>query len=129
MSDESNKPVPPVPDEPSQTLGFGTAKAEATEVGQKFAARFPTLSLKERQQLTNVFRRELIPRRTPGKRPKKAISAAYADWRRGMRGPELYQKHIRNHPTMSQWRKKVEEQRLKEAMRSRDRRRRRRTGQ
>lgn len=135
MSDADNKEFVPGLEPPTQTDVSGRAeeaerlaryaKTEAGEAGRAFAAKFPILSLKQRQQLASAFRGGLIPRRKPGKRPKKEITAAYADWCNGMRGPAFFEKHIRNYPRLSEWRQRYEARRLVEAMRSRKRRSRR----
>jgi hypothetical protein len=57
-------------------------------------------------------RRAILPRKTPGKKSDHRIDNAYTDYRTGVRGLELYRKHIPHHDRLSRWRRVAEEHRL-----------------
>jgi len=75
-----------------------------------------------RLRLASAFRRMLRPARRPGRKPKASITAACDDFKAGLRGTALYQKHIPGFDRMSRWRRCVESRKLREAIRSRLRR-------
>jgi hypothetical protein len=113
-----------------QPDGFGKSKADqlgqamavATEAGQEIARRFASLNRRQRLTLARVFRRQLLPPGKPGRRRSKEIDSAFADWKAGMRGVDLYRKHIPRFVGMGYWKRKVKTRALLEAIRSRDRR-------
>ena len=63
----------------------------------------PSRDRRERQKLLTAFRRVLFPIRRPGRRRKEEITAAHQDWKNGMRGVELYRKHIPGWEKHSSW--------------------------
>lgn len=99
-----------------------TAEVIATEAGQRIARDHPHLGRRGRLQIVSAFRRQLIPPRKPGRKRRKEITAAHADWKLGMRGVELYRRHISGFDRMSRWRRESESRDLMDAIRSRERR-------
>lgn len=107
--------------EPSES--FTTAKQialhAAAEIRRKFGNSF---TRDECQRLANAFRSGIVTKRKPGRRQKEQITAALADWRKGMRGDDLCRAHIRGWDRHSIWRRKQEARMLMDAIRSRRRR-------
>jgi len=91
----------------------------AAEVRRQFGNCF---SRDESQRLANAFRSGIMTKRKPGRRPKKHITAALADWKAGVRGDDLCRAHIRGWDRHSIWRRKQEARMLMDAIRSRRRR-------
>jgi hypothetical protein len=54
------------------------------------AREFGALDRPARVKLVKVFRSELIPRKAPGRKRRKEITAACAEWKVGMKGLALY---------------------------------------
>lgn len=132
MSDQESKGFPsPASDEPKTSV-FDTASATseevpaaeviATEASQRIARHYGQRDRRGRIRIVTIFRRQLIPPRRPGRKRREEITAAHADWKLGMRGLELYRKHIPRYDRMSQWRRKSESRDLRDAIRSRERR-------
>jgi len=63
-----------------------------------------------RQAVIVAVRRAVLPRQ--GRRTDPHIDAACADYQAGMRGLELFRKHIPAHNAMSRYRRLAEERRL-----------------
>lgn len=135
MSDQDSKDVSVTPDALSKPDGFGLllslplsperiteARAAVIESGQRIAAEFGDLDRRERVRLTTLFRRQLIPPGKPGRRRSKEITAAYSDWKSGMRGLALYRKHLPGFDRMNHYKRKVKTTALMDAIRSRERR-------
>ena len=98
------------------------AAQAATDAGQLIAVNYQGLTFRERLHVASAFRRQLIP---PGKRGRKRsgkITAAYLDWKDGLRGVALYRKHIHGWERHSEWRRKVEARGLINAIHARKRR-------
>jgi hypothetical protein len=77
-----------------------------------------------RIQIAVAVRRLIVPRRKSGPKDSRA-DAAYADYRSGQRGLELFRKYIPGHDKMGRWRRRIEEKRLMNTLQkraSRDRR-------
>jgi len=70
----------------------------------------------------SLFRAGVVPRRRAGRRPKAQVTAAYQDWKAGMRGVALFRKHIPGWQKHNRYRRIAEEKRLMDAIRSRYRR-------
>ena len=121
MSDQELKDLPAPADE---TIPENVPSPEviATEAGQRIARYHSHLDRRERMRIATVFRRQLIPPRKPGRKRRKEITAAHADWKLGIHGVELYSKHIPGYERMSRWRRKSESRDLLDAIRSRERR-------
>jgi hypothetical protein len=81
-----------------------------------------SLTRDECLRLVSVFRAGLVPRRRAGRRPKPQVTAAYLDWKAGMRGVALCVKPIPGWATHNRYRKIVERKALTDAIRSRHRR-------
>jgi len=128
MSDPENKRVASDTNAMPQPDGFDStedpcaviecAKATAKNAARQLAEHFPGLGRKAGHEIVRAFRSVLVPRRRPGKRPRADITAAHADWTSGMRGPQLYRKHIPNLDKFNWYRKKFEIRRLNEAIRT-----------
>ena len=76
----------------------------------------------DRIRLCDRFRSALIPRRRAGRKSKARVTAAYQDWKAGVRGVELYRRHIRNWNKLTQWRRRSEQRTLMAAIYTRQRR-------
>jgi hypothetical protein len=75
--------------------GFVAAKEKATRAARNIRRKYGEgLSREEYIRLANTLRSAVVPRRKPDRRPKPTITAAYEDWKAGMRGAELYRRHI-----------------------------------
>lgn len=77
-----------------------------------------------RRRVVSAFRREIIPPGRPGRKRSAEITAALADWKAGLRGLQLYQRHIPSWDKMSHWRRRIEAERLRDAISTRRRRQR-----
>ena len=80
------------------------------------------LSRDEFIKLAKTFSSAIVPRRKPGRQPKARITAAYLDWKAGMRGVDLCRKHIPGWEGHNHYRKRGEQKELMDAIRSRSRR-------
>ncbi len=105
---------------------FERAKSVTVETAQHVASEFAALDRPERLKLVKAFRAVLIPRKAPGRKRRKEITAAYADWKLGMKGLPLYRKHIPGFEKLSHWRRREKSRALMDAIRTRQRRERRR---
>jgi hypothetical protein len=120
---------------PTPADGLGTPEPQAKdkarnlaeEIGLRIVTEFGAeLERRDRLKIATAFRRQLIPPRPPGRRPKEAITAAHRDWKAGVRGLELFRRHIPDFDKKGHWRRKGESQALMDAIRTRHRRERRR---
>jgi hypothetical protein len=138
MSDQESEDLPVTTGGLTKTDVLGTAscpaeraeqgRAAATEAGQLIAQEVGHLDRRELSGIVRAFRSQLLPPRKPGRRRNKEITAAHADWKSGFRGVALYQKHIPRFDQMSRWRRQAKIRALIDAIRSRDRRARKRAG-
>src|SRR5215472_3622294 len=101
---------------------FRQANAAAAAYGAEIAKNFSRLSRRQRVSLVNTFRRQLLPPRRPGRRRSKKITAAHADWRAGIRGVALYERHIPGFRKMGYWKRKDKIRNLMDVIRKRERR-------
>ncbi len=132
MSDQQSKGLPTPSDGGQQTSVFGggsttpenppTAEFIATEAGQRIASECAHLDSRGRLRIVATFRRQLITPGRPGRKRCKEITEAHADWKSGLRGVELYRKHIPGHERMGQWKREAKSRDLMDAIRSRERR-------
>lgn len=109
----------PTPDVVSQALEL------AREAAARITAQFGTaLDRAARLKVARAFERVVVPRekRRPGRKRKAAITAAVTDYEAGMRGVELYRKHIPGYSGMSHYRRLAKQRTLAEAIHSRRRR-------
>jgi len=111
---------------PDEALMTQATKA-AIEAGRKITANCQGLTHRERLHVANAFRRQLIPPGKPGRKRSSKITAAYLDWKEGLKGVALYRKHIRGWDRHNYWRRKVESRALMDAIRTRERRERKRS--
>lgn len=127
---EANLSAGPCAADPSNGApGSSDALTQALELAREAAAgitaQFGTaLERAGRVKVSRAFGRVLVPRekRPPGRKRKAAITAAYLDWKAGMRGHQLYLKHIPGYSGMGRYRRECAQRRLNEAIRSRRRR-------
>lgn len=129
MFDDASKGLSGPPISASQGDGFDRgeaaferAKSVTVEAAQNIAREFGNLERAERLRLAKAFRAELIPRRAPGRKRRKEITAAYADWKSGLRKLAFYRKHIPRFDQLSEWRRQAKIRALRDAVRSRERR-------
>jgi hypothetical protein len=108
------------PEHPAEILKLGRMATEAARA--ILSGHENILDRKARLRITAAFRRVLFPPKRPGRRPRASITSAYEDFRRGVRGPTLYRKHIPGFAAMGFWRRQGESRKLMEALRSRRRR-------
>ena len=99
------------------------ACAIATEAAARaLGALGPSPDRRLRQKVPVAFRHGVFPVKRPGRRRKEGITAALKDWKEGMRGVELYRKHIPEWERHNRYRRSYEARRLLDAIRSRERR-------
>ena len=141
MKDEQIKPISGHESEEQHGDGCGAAKhrrtllkcamgltLESAEEIRLTMSNCGGLSRPELARICRKFRTGLTDRKRAGRRPSKDITAAYEDWLAGMRGKELYAKHITNYAKLNHWRRKDLSEKLMSALRSRKRRRTRASG-
>jgi len=80
------------------------------------------LTREECLKLVSLFRAGMVPRRRAGRRPKPQVTAAYLDWKAGMRGVALFRKHIPGWQKHNRYRRMAEQKGLMDAIRNRVRR-------
>ena len=80
------------------------ARQTAERITTQFGA---ALDRSARQRVSRAFERMLVPRenRRRGMKRTAMITTAYEDWKAGLRGQSLYQKHIPGCSAMSQYRR------------------------
>jgi hypothetical protein len=93
------------------------------EEGVSEAAQDGSLTERQRRLIVSAVRRKLLPPGPRGRRNSERITAAYADWKAGMRGIELYARHIPGFREMSYWKKKDKIRTLNDALSKREKRR------
>ena len=99
------------------------ACAIAQEAASVAASRLgPSPHRHELLKLHTAFRHALFPAKPPGRRRKEGVTAAHMDWKNGMRGIELYRKHIPGWEKHSRWRRAGEQRALRDVIHSRERR-------
>jgi len=98
------------------------AMAVAERAGKDIATNLSTLAPHQRLTVVKAFRRQLLPPGRPGRKRSKVVTAAYTDWRAGMRGLALYRKHLPRFDRMNHWERKVKTRALLDAIRARKRR-------
>jgi hypothetical protein len=102
---------------------FTAAKEKALRAARGIRRKFGQgLTREDCIRLANVFRSAVVPRQKPGRPPKPEITAAYLDWKAGMRGAELYRSHIPGWEGHNRYHRKGEQKELMDAIRSRRRR-------
>ena len=109
----------PAPDALAQALDL--AREAAAHIIAQFGT---TLDNVARRKVSRAFDRALIPRdkRRRGRKRDARITAAVQDYEAGMRGHQLYVKHITGYSGMGRYRREHAQRRLNEAIRSRSRR-------
>jgi hypothetical protein len=115
---------PNVPQEPSQD---SEAIRQACAIAKEAAARAigclgPSPDRRVRLKVLTAFRHVIYPVKRPGRRRKENITAAHRDWKDGVRGRELYVKHIPDYAKHNHYKREVEARRLMDAIRTRERR-------
>jgi hypothetical protein len=103
--------------------GFAEAKEMTARAAHDIRHQYgERLTRDECLKLLSVFRAGLVPRRRAGRRPQPQVTAAYLDWKTGIRGVALFRKHIPGWQKHNRYRRIAEEKRLMDAIRSRYRR-------
>jgi hypothetical protein len=117
QSARANKPERPVSE------AFRLGKEIAIRAAQRIRAELgDRLSRDQFIRLSKAFRSAVVPRRKPGRQPSTLVSAAYADWKAGMKPRALCEKHIPAWATHNHYRRNGEQKALMDAIRSRYRR-------
>jgi hypothetical protein len=111
-------PAKPVSEE------LAAAKEKALRIGQhEFREQYgESLTRGDYIQVARAFYSAIVPKRKPGRRPKPQVTAAYLDWKGGLRGHPLYAKHIPGWQKHNRYRRQGEQKALMDAIRSRSRR-------
>jgi hypothetical protein len=106
-----------------ESKAFAAAKEMTTRAAHDIRRQFGAfLTRDESVRLVSMFRAGVVPRRKAGRRPNAQVTAAYLDWKAGIRGLDLYRKHIPGWQKHGEWRRKGEKRALMDAIRSRRRR-------
>lgn len=82
------------------------------------AVEHANLSRRVRLLVAAVVRKEIVPKRKPGRKNRR-IDRAYADYKAGKRGLKLYRRHIPRLAKMSRWRRRIEQNRLLKTLQKR----------
>jgi hypothetical protein len=102
---------------------LAAAKEMTERTAHDIRRQFGTdLTRDECLKLVSVFRAGVVPRRRAGRRPKPQVTAAYLDWKAGMRGVALFRKHIPGWDKHNRYHRIGEQKELMDAIRSRRRR-------
>ena len=111
------------PREKPVSVALAAAKEKALRIGHEFREQFSeSLTREDYIRVARAFGSAVVPKRKPGRRRKPQVTAALADFKAGMRGVALFQKHIPSWDKHGEWRRKAEARALMDAIRSRDRR-------
>lgn len=113
-------PKPDVFGEPGAQLAEAAAMAE--RAGKEIAPTCRGLPPRQLRSVLTAFKRQIIPPGKPGRKKTKRITAAYNDWKTGIRGLALFRKHIPRFSRMNIWQRKVKSRALMDAIRTRKRR-------
>lgn len=108
-----------------QADALKAAAERAAQAAREIIRQFDVVGKATRKELYKVvraFQTELLPRRKSGRKPRAEITAAFMDWKAGVRGVRLYERHIPNYARLSSWRREDKKRRLMAAIRSRRRR-------
>ena len=101
------------------TAAGETVTRTAHEIRRQFGAG---LTREQCLKLVSAFRAGVVPRRRAGRRPQPQVTAAYLDWKMGMRGVALFRKHILGWDKHNRYHRIGEQKELLDAIRSRYRR-------
>ena len=71
-----------------------------------------------RLKVAVAVRLAIVPKRKPGRKDQR-LDKADADYRAGMRGIDLFRKHIPRHDKLNRWHRKAEQSRLLKALQKR----------
>ena len=71
-----------------------------------------------RLKVAVAVRLAIVPKKKPGRKDQR-LDKAYADYRAGTRGLDLFRKHIPRHDKLSRWRRKVEQSKLLKTLQKR----------
>ncbi len=74
-----------------------------------------------RLKVATAVRNNVVPKlkASPRRKSNHVLDAAFADYKSGIRGLPLFSRHIRNYASLSRWRRKVEQDRLLNALHKR----------
>ena len=101
---------------------YPSARARTSLYLNSFNPEHRTPHIAERFRLANICLGGLVPKRKAGRRPKPQVTAAYLDWKTGMRGVALFRKHISGWEKHNRYHRIGEQKELMDAIRSRFRR-------
>ena len=110
---------------PTEPDALKAAAERAVEAAREITRQFDVVGMASRKELSKVVRAfgaALMPRWRRGRKPRKEITAAYTDWKNGVRGIRLFETHIRDYARLSAWRREKKQKALMAAIRSRQRR-------
>ncbi len=111
------------PAAPAESEAFREAKEAVTRAADEILKHWGGgLSKQECGRLANALRSAITPKRKAGRRPTARVTRAYEDWKAGMRGPELYVRHIQGWEKHNRYRRKGEARDLMDAIRKRRKR-------
>jgi hypothetical protein len=83
------------------------------------------LSLAARRGVLGALRRGVLPKKKPKSfsmrriRQNERLNRAFWDYKTGMRGSALFEKHVPGWKTMSRWRRRVEQTQFRKAVEKR----------
>jgi hypothetical protein len=79
------------------------------------------LSIQARRKVLGTLRRGILPKNILKSFSTKRdrLDRAYADYKTGVRGTQLFEKHISYYKTLSWWRRRGEQTRLRKALEKR----------
>jgi hypothetical protein len=113
----------PPPREKQLSDAFIAAKEMTSEAAHDIRRQFGgNLTREECLRLVTAFRAAIVPRRRAGRRAKPQVTAAYHDWKAGVRGSALFKKHIPGWDVHNRYHRIGEQKALMDAIRSRRRR-------
>jgi hypothetical protein len=118
------RPAKQAPPAKPTSEALAAAKEKALRIGQReFREEFgESLTRDEWIQVVRAFGSAIVPKRKAGRPRKAQVTAALADWKAGMRGVDLYRKHIPGWQSHNRYRRMAEQKSLLDAIRSRRRR-------
>ena len=100
---------------------FSRDMAAAKEAGRQIAQN-DRLNLRQRRVVVRAIKEQLVPPGPRGRRDTERITRAYQDWRAGVHGTALYEKHISRFARLGYYAREVKKHRLMSAIKKRHRR-------
>lgn len=103
-------------------LSLESACQIAIAAAKQISSHTPQFEPRSARMITRAFEHTLIPGKGPGRKKQQRITAAYEDWKQGMRGAALYRKHIPCYVQMNRYHRASAIRALASAIRNRERR-------